>query len=127
MHGRDVRNSVDPRNDICVAQVQCGLFDGCLVGFDCCLRREQRLSIRIELTLGNGVGFGFGNVAFYVNVGVRQLRLRLGELSLGLIECRLKWAWVDLKQEIARFDELAVLRDNPGELDIRSPEAEFAR
>jgi len=53
------------------------------------------------------VSFRFGNIALHVRFGVRQSRLSLRQLRFGLIEHRLKWTRVNLKEELTLFDECA--------------------
>src|SRR5580658_4572844 len=105
LHGIDAGDSVDEGSDLCVAKVYRGLFYGRLVGLDGGLRRAERLSVGIQLALGNGMSFRFGNITLYVQLGVRHLRLSLRQLSFGLIEHGLKWTGIDLKEELIFSDE----------------------
>jgi hypothetical protein len=74
---------------------------------NCCLRPTERLRVRIQLTLGNGVSFRFGNVTLDVQLGIGHLRLSLRQLSFGLIKHGLKGPGIDLKEELTLFDECA--------------------
>src|SRR5712671_4669057 len=103
----DAGNSIDQRNHSRVAQVQLSLFDRRLAGLNCCLRTTERLGVGIQLALGNRVSFRFGNLTLHVELGVGHLRLGLGQLPFGLIEHRLKWAWVNLEEDFTLFDECA--------------------
>src|SRR5258708_25217523 len=49
----------------------------------------------------------FGNITLHVRFGVRHLRLRLRQLSFGLIKHGLKGTGIDLKEELTLFDECA--------------------
>ena len=74
-------------------------------GLDGGLRREERLSVGIQLALGNGMSFRFGNITLYIQLGIRHLRLGLRQLSLGLIEDGLEWTGIDLEQELTFSDK----------------------
>src|SRR5258708_33479698 len=104
LHGVDTCDSVDEGSDLGVAKVYRGLFYCCLVGLDGGLRRAERLSVGIQLALGNGVSVRFRNVTLHVQFGVRHLRLSLRQLSFGLIEHGLKWTGIDLEQELTFSD-----------------------
>ena len=105
LHGVDAGDSVDQGSDLGVAEVYRGLFYSSLVGLDGGLRCEQRLSVGIQLALGNGMSLGFGNITLYVQLGVRHLRLSLRQLSFGLVKHGVEWTRIDLKQELAFFDK----------------------
>src|SRR5258708_10643382 len=83
------------------------LFDRRLAGLNCGLRPTERLRVRIQLTLGNGVSLRFGNITLHVRFGVRHLRLSLRQLSFGLIKHGLKWTRIDLKHELPLFYQCA--------------------
>lgn len=76
-----------------------------LVGLGGGLRRAERLGVGIKLTLRNGVSLCFGNVALYIGISVGHLRLRLGQLSFGLVKSGLEWTRIDLEQELTSSDE----------------------
>jgi hypothetical protein len=109
LNGVDSGDSIDQGNDFGVAKIDGGLFDCRLVRFNGGFRGAQRLRVGIQLALRNRVNFRFGNVTLHVQVGIRHLRFRLRQLSPGLIEHRLKWTRINLKEHLVLFDECSLV------------------
>src|SRR5580658_9449877 len=51
------------------------------------------------------MSFRFGNITFYIQLGVRHLRRSLRQLSFGLVKHGLKWTGIDLEQELSSSDQ----------------------
>ena len=108
-------NAVDWRNQPSEIEVDPGRFNGCLgrLNLSVCrgnvsFRRDVILDGVVEVLLAGSLLPRQRRVAVYVKfglalhcLGVGELGRRLGQLSLGLVESRLKGPWVDLEEQLA--------------------------
>ena len=102
---RDARDSADQGAHFRESQIQRGLLHGSLACLDGRFSRQLRLRVGVELALRNRARLRFGNIALYVERGVAELRFRLRELCLCLIQHRLERPRIDLKEHIVFVHE----------------------
>ena len=103
----------DRRGDVAVGEVQLRAVHGALVRLCHPLVLGDQRPLRVDLLLRDGVLRRERDVAVEVDLRLLELRLRLEELPLGLLEGRLVGARVDDRKDVALVHHLAL-----GELDI---------
>ena len=96
----DTGDSANQGTDLRVTQVELRLLDSRLIGLNCGFRAESLLPVSFKLHFRNGVRLGLGNVPVYVQRVLPERRLRFGKLTFCLIQCGLKGARIDLKQNL---------------------------
>ncbi len=104
----DAGDALNWRGDLCEFKIQLRLLD-------LCLRRDRRrfgLQVRLHSVviffLADGLVLHQWTVAFYVELRLAQSGLSLGEQTFGLVEHRLERTRVNLKQQIAFLDRVAL-------------------
>ena len=100
--GCDAGDAVQQGAHLRPAEIQLGAFDRGLLRLDGGLVRSLRLQIVVQLRARNGTCLGERRIALGVDLGQQQLRLRLRQLSLGLVERGLEGPGVDLVQDLPR-------------------------
>ena len=97
--------------------------NGCLGGLYLGLICKIRLRCVVEILLADGISLCQRSVLLYIELALElvrlscrklrlvlnQLRLRLRQLALCLIECRLEWTRIDLKEKLSLADERSFL------------------
>lgn len=94
------RNSRDEGTDFREAQIQLRLLYIRLGGTNRSPLICLLLYVIVELALSDRMGFGQRCVAPYVDISQAKLCLRLRKLPFRLIERRLKWPGINLKQDL---------------------------
>ena len=100
--GGDAGDAVQQGAHLRPAEIQLGAFDRGLLRLDSGLVGCLRLQIVVQLRARNGTRLGERRIALGIDLGQQQLRLRLGQLTLRLIERGLEGAGVNLVQNLPR-------------------------
>src|SRR5206468_12190914 len=85
------------------------LFHRRFVRLDVCPTRSSRRHRSVPLLIANDFFVEQIARAFFIRVGLCQIGLVFGQRSLGLCQRGFKRAWVDLKKQIAFFDQAPFL------------------
>jgi hypothetical protein len=102
---RDAGDSADERAHFREVQIQLRLLHCGTAGRYGGFRGQFPLLVALELASRNGIRLGFGNVAFDVERGIAELRLSLRELGFRLVQHRLKWTRINLKEHVVFMNE----------------------
>jgi hypothetical protein len=114
-------SAVARRDDAAVVEVEGGVLDvGPVAAHNRLVLRHQG-ALRVDLLAGDRVLCHQLFIAGKIDAGGREHRFIACELALGLVERRLIGARVDLRQEVADLDALALGEPDLGELaaDLR--------
>jgi hypothetical protein len=107
-------NAIHERADLCKLQVQFGIRQRCSGGTYRRIRRDYSrigliclLFLIVELALRYGSGLRERGITLQIDLSeallrlcLRKLSLRLLQLRLCLVNSRLKWTWINLKQNL---------------------------
>ena len=106
------------RDDAAIGQVELLHIDLRLIGFDRRLVLSDERHLRIAGLPGDRVLRHQRVVPFEVELGVLQQRLVLGQRRLGLLERHLIGSRIDLGEEIALLDHLALFEGDLGQIAV---------
>ena len=108
----------DRRRDARIAELQLRIVDHALVGLDHAFVLAHQRLLGVELLLGDRVLLEQCAIAFEVDLRVGQLRLVARHLALGLGQLHLEGARIDLGQQFAGLDHLALFEQDAHQLSI---------
>jgi len=107
---------VERRHQFRVAELGFGVFDRRLIGFDPGLFLSDLRSLRGDLLLGCKPLFCQRDISAEIDPPIFEMGLIAAEISLRLVELRLIGARIELGQELAFFDQLAIFKVDADDL-----------
>src|SRR5262249_32443864 len=99
----------DRRSDTRVNQLQLGVVNLALIGFDCAIELTDGRGLCVELLLRDDAFLKKQFVALQVDFRVFALRLIFRKLSFSLLQLNLKRAWIDFRKKITGLYVLPLL------------------
>ena len=118
LRGGDTGDAVQQRPHLRPAEIQLRRFHRGLLRLHGGLVSRLRLQIVVQLRPRDRARLGQRSIALGVDLGQLQLRLRLGQLALGLVERCLEWPGIDLIQDLP-LAHLRALPCSPAGSDSR--------
>ena len=107
---------VERRHQFRIAQLSLGVFDRRLIGFDNGLFLSDLRLLRVHLLRRRKALFLQRNIPTEVDPPIFEMSLVAGEIGFRLVQLRLIGARIELSQELAFFDKLAVLEVDADDL-----------
>ena len=110
--------AADRRDDARIGELQPGIVDRALVGLDGPLKLANQRRLRVDLLLGDRILREQRLVALEIDLRVFQLRLVARHLSVRLRQHHFERPRIDLREQVARLDILALAEGDAHQLSV---------